>query len=148
MTVSKLIKIMAGLAITSLGLAAPAQADARQDQDFYWLLTDPNQDHPMVIWNFALVRSLGIATCQREDAGDTPYAAAKALEHPNGPYTWDVANDVASAAETIYCSWHHTDAPNSVNTSNPVYPPPAYPPQVWYPERSPEMPPPGAGPNW
>jgi hypothetical protein len=150
MTVSKLIKIMAGLASASVGLAAPAQADADQDQRFYRLLTDPDQDHPMVIWNFALVRSLGIATCQREDGGDTPYEATEALEHPNGPYNFDDADNVASAARTIYCSWHQAglNAPHWVTTSNPVNPPPVYPPQAWYPERSPEMPPPGAGPNW
>jgi hypothetical protein len=105
--VSRLIKIAAGLAFASVGLAAPAHADANQDQRFYRLLTDPDQSHPMVIWNFALMRSLGILSCQREDAGETPYQATKDLQYPNGPYnTFEDANSVSSAAETIYCPWH------------------------------------------
>jgi hypothetical protein len=52
LAMSKLIKIMVGLAFVSIGLATPAQADANQDQDFYRLLTQPNQKHPMVITHF------------------------------------------------------------------------------------------------
>jgi hypothetical protein len=146
---SKLIKIMAGLAFASVGLAAPAHADAKQDQEFYRLLTEPDQDHPMVIWNFVGVGLQGIAACQREDAGETPYQALKDLQS-DGPYTFDDAMSITTAAETIYCPWHNSgpSTPNPAGISAPVYPPPIYPPQAWYPERSPEMPPPGAGPNW
>jgi hypothetical protein len=133
------ISFMAGLAFAGVGLAAPAQADANQDQSFYRLLTDADQDHPMVIWNFGLVRSLGIATCQREDAGETPYQAVNDLVHPNGPYTFDYANSVASSASTIYCNWHDAGltSPNWASAPTPVYPPPMYPPQAWNPESPP-----------
>lgn len=136
---SKLLKIMTGLAFVSVGLAAPVQADAAQDEEFYRLLTEPNQDHPMVIWDFPLVRSQGIAACQRQDAGETPYQAVKDLEYPNGPYSSDDANSITSTAEVIYCPWHDDGSGQRVDESRPVYPPPAYPPLAWYP---PPLPPP------
>jgi hypothetical protein len=141
------ITIMAGLAFASVGLAAPAQADMNQDQDFYRLVTEPNQDHPMVIWNFALVRSWGIASCQQMDAGETPYQALKDLQYPNGPYTFDIANDVSSAAGTIYCPWHDAglDAPGWATTPTPISWRPVYPPLAWLP--APAYPPPGSGSN-
>jgi hypothetical protein len=122
--------------VAAVGLAASAQADAGQDQDFYRLLTEPDQDHPMVIWNFPLVRAQGIAACQREDAGETPMQAAYDLDQRyGGPYIFDFANDITSSAETIYCRWHTAPAPagNWVNTSAPVYPRPVYPPPMWSP---------------
>jgi hypothetical protein len=152
MTMSKLIKIVGlgfagvGLGFAGVGLAAPAHADAKQDQEFYRLLTEPDQDHPMVIWNFALVRSWGIGACELEDAGVTPYQATKDLQSPNGPYiTFDDANNVASSAETIYCPWHHAGMPGSglVNASAPVFPRPVYPPLAWLPSPAyPSYPPP------
>ena len=115
---------------------SPARADASQDQEFYRLLTEPDQTHPMQIWNFPAVRSQGIEACRLEDAGESPYEATKSLEQPNGPYTWDAANNVASSAEVVYCPWHAAPQGGGsswVDTSNPVYPPPAYPPLAWYP---------------
>jgi hypothetical protein len=102
---------------------------AKQDHDFYWLLTEPDQDHPMVIWNFPLLRSQGIAACEREDAGETPYQALKDLQFPHGVYTFDEANAITSAAEVVYCPWHgaSVSTPEWVNTSDPVYPRPVYP---------------------
>ena len=61
-----LIKIASGLTIATIGLAAPAHADTTQDENFYRLLA-----HDGVVSNFPLVRSQGIAACQREDAGET-----------------------------------------------------------------------------
>lgn len=141
---SKLIKIIVGLAFVSVGLAAPAQADANQDQRFYRLLTDPDQDHPLVILNFALVRSQGIAACQRVDAGETPYHALKDMQYPNGPYTFDEANDISSTAETIYCPWHQVSlsAPDWATTPDPVSWQPVYPPLAWYPTPPPPPRPP------
>lgn len=83
----------------------------------------------MVIWNFPLVRSQGIAACQRQDAGETPHQALKDLQYPNGPYAFDEANDITSAAEVIYCPWHGASVsdPDWVNTSAPVDPRPVYP---------------------
>lgn len=88
LAMGKLIKIV-GVAVATVGLAAlgqapPAYASAAQDQEFYWLLTEPDQDTPMVIWDFPLVRSQGIAVCQREDAGETLYQALKDLQNPTG----------------------------------------------------------------
>jgi hypothetical protein len=133
---SKLIKIMAGLAFVSIGLAAPAQADVYQDREFYRLLTEPDQEHPMVIWNFPEIRSEAIATCEREDAGETPYQALKDLQYPDGPYTFDVANDISSSADTMYCP-SHTDPAlpyGGTRMSTPLFPLPIYPPLAWYPE--------------
>jgi hypothetical protein len=144
------ITIMAGLAFVSVGLATPAMADVGQDQDFYRLLTEPGRNS-MVIWNFPLVRSQGIAVCQRNDGGETPYQAFKDIQSPNGPYTLDDAISIATAAETIYCPWHGTGSePGWASTPTPISWRPVYPPLAWYPEsRSrPEMPPPGAGANW
>lgn len=149
MAASKLFTIIAGLAFVTVGLAAPAQADAQQDREFYRLLTDPDQDRPMAIWDFAGMRSQGIEVCQREDAGETPMEATYHLDRRHGgPYVFDDANSIASSAETVYCPWHSSHVPNWLDTSNPLYPPPVYPPIAWYPERNPEMPPPEAGPNW
>ncbi len=134
-----LIKITAGAAVVTAGLgsllaAAPAQADAQQDQNFYWLLTRPDGDN-LTITNFPLVRAQGIAACQRQDAGEPPYQALKDLQYPRGPYTFDIANSITSAAEAVYCPWHIGPAGESdwVNTSAPVNPRPTYPPIAWYP---------------
>ncbi|BBX84169.1 DUF732 domain-containing protein [Mycolicibacterium aubagnense] len=86
---STLIKITAGAAVVAAGLgnllaAAPAQADAQQDQGFYWLLTRPDGDN-LTITNFPLVRAQGIAACQRQDAGEPPYQTLKELQYPRGP---------------------------------------------------------------
>jgi hypothetical protein len=134
--VIKLITVMAGLAVVSVGLATPAQADANQDQEFYRLLTEPNQDHPMVIWDFAGIRSQGIASCQQEDAGATPMRALYFLDRRyGGQYTFDEANNITSAAGVIYCPWHDAPVPAGdwAHTSDPVYPPPVYPALAWYP---------------
>jgi predicted lipoprotein with Yx(FWY)xxD motif len=123
--------------IALLVTASPARADETQDQEFYRLLTDPDQTHPMTIWNFAEVRSEAIASCQRQDAGESPYRATTDLERPSGPYTFDDANNITSSAATIYCPWHNAPPPPEdgswVNASAPVYPPPVYPRLAWYP---------------
>lgn len=135
------IRIVAGIACASASLVVPgplAHADLGQDQEFYRLLTERDQDHPMVIWNFGEVRSEGIGACEREDNGEAPFQALKELEYPNGPYSFDNANNITSAAETVYCPWH--GAPigqtNWSETSAPVYPRPLYPTISWYPAPS------------
>jgi hypothetical protein len=143
----KVSTFAAGLFFATVGMAAAAHADAKQDQDFYRLLTEPDQDRPMVIWNFVEVRSEGIAVCRREDAGAPPYESMKELERPNGPYAFDDANNIASSAETIYCPWHgppaHSEDPSWINVSAPVNPIPDYPPIAWYPTPPPYYPPGG-----
>jgi hypothetical protein len=133
--------IMAGLAFASVGLAGPAHADAGQDQEFYRLLTmaDPDSPRtaPMAVPNFPLARSQGITGCQSEDAGETPYQSVKDLQQ-NGPYAFDDANNIMSAADTIYCPSHtdHRRFPGQmggIEISSPVYPLPVYPLLAWYP---------------
>jgi hypothetical protein len=137
---SKLIKIagvaVATVGLAALGLAAPAHASVAQDQEFYSLLTT-DRYAPMVIWNFPLVRSQGIASCAREDAGATPMQATYDLDQRyGGPYTFDMANNITSSAGTIYCPWHNPPARGGdswTTTSAPVYPQPVYPPLMWSP---------------
>ena len=144
---SKLIKIMAGLAFVIVGVATPglhAHADATQDQDFYRLVVNDG----WVVYDFPLLRSQGIASCQQMDAGATPMQAVYSLDgRYGGPYPFDLANSVSSAAGTIYCHWHDTSLgePNWPYTPTPVYPLPVYPPLAWYPP-PPPSPPPGYHP--
>ena len=112
-------------AIGTVGLAAPARADATQDEGFYMLLSRDG-----VVYDFPLVRMQGIAACQREDAGDTPYQAAQNMQHPNGPYTFKEASNITAAANVIYCPWRPV---GQWNASTRMYPPPVYPPLVWNP---------------
>jgi len=133
------ITIMAGLALAfvSVGLAAPAQADANQDYDFYRLLTDPDQKHPMAIFHWPLVRSQGIASCRAADAGETPLEAAEDLDlRHGGPFRWDEANHISSAAGIVYCPWHDQGLgtnPNWATTPTPADWHPVYSPLAWYP---------------
>jgi len=112
------------------------------DARFYWLLTRPDQERPLVVWNFPLVRSQAITTCQRRDTGQSPMQALYALDQRyGGPYSFDDANSITSAAETIYCPWHNAPMPagNWANTSAPMYPMPVYPPLAWSPTAAPYM---------
>jgi len=75
-----------------------------QDATFYRLLTAP-QDANMTISNFGLVRSQGLEACQREDQGVDGLDAVHALM-AEGPYSFDAANAIVSAAEVAYCPDH------------------------------------------
>lgn len=121
-------------------LSAPTSyASVDQDQRFYALLTKPNQDHPMVISNFPVVRAQGIQLCQQEDAGATPMQAVHQLNRENGgPYVFDDASSISSAATVIYCSWHGSwpdtpGGPQGLTESRPIDPQPIYPPLMWSP---------------
>jgi hypothetical protein len=137
-------KILAGIAIAALAIlpgalamAPTASASASQDAEFYRLLTT-DQDHPMVIWDFPGIRSQGIATCQREDAGETPMQALYYLDRRyGGPYTFDDANNISSTADVVYCPWHDANVsdPNWPNESTPVSPQ-VHPPIMWQPSVS------------
>jgi hypothetical protein len=130
--------VHAVLLAVGVTLAAPAHADAAQDQEFYEFLTEQDTDNPreqpMVVTNFSLVRSQGITACQQEDAGTTPYQAVKNLQAA-GPYAFEDANNIASTAETIYCPWHGNGSePDWTTTPTPVFPLPVYPPLAWSPQ--------------
>ncbi len=143
---SRVMSLAAGLVlmVAMLGralLSAPtSHASVHQDQEFYFLLTEPNQDHPMVISDFPLVRSQGIQACQREDSGETPMQVTDNLDRRyGGPYLFDDASNITSTAEVIYCPWHLSmpvsegGGGQGVTESCPVNPPPVYPPLMWSP---------------
>jgi hypothetical protein len=133
------LAILAELLGHALLSAPTSHASVDQDQDFYWLLTEPNQSHPMVIWNFPLVRSQGIQVCQQADAGATPMQALYQLDRDyGGPYVFEDASSISAAAHVIYCPWHGSwsDAPGGPQggrESRPIYPRPVYPPLMWSP---------------
>lgn len=68
-TLAGLDVTLAALSGTALGASAPSQASVTRDQHFDWRLTDPNQDSPLVIWNFSLVRAQGVGLCQARTRG-------------------------------------------------------------------------------
>jgi hypothetical protein len=125
--------VLAVPAITVV-LAAPAQADEKQDAEFYRLLTTDEQ-HPMTVWDFPGIRGQGIAVCEKEDRGEPPHLAVKDLQYPNGPYSYDDAVSIATSAETVYCPSHTDESlPGGGRMmSTPIYPPPTYPPIMWTP---------------
>ncbi|MCV7303020.1 DUF732 domain-containing protein [Mycobacterium barrassiae] len=128
--------IVVGFAMfgAAIALAVPANAAVEQDQQFHRLLTRPNQDDPMVIWDFSLVRAQGIGVCQRQDAGLTAMQALYDLdERYGGPYPFELASSISSAANVIYCPWHTSSVTGGVDVSRPVYPRPIYPPLMWSP---------------
>lgn len=71
------------------------------DAEFFRLLTRPNQDHPMVIWDFPGVKGQGLWACQRMNV-EAPYLATKELQSSAG-YAWDDATSITSAAVVAYC---------------------------------------------
>jgi hypothetical protein len=131
--------ILAALLGHALLSAPTSHASVYQDQEFYWLLTDPNQERPMVIWDFPLVRSQGIQNCQQMDFGETRMQALYHLDRRyGGPYIFDDANSIVSSATVIYCSWHGglpdtPGGPQDPNESRPISPRPVYPPLMWSP---------------
>lgn len=134
------LAILAALLGHALLSAPTSHASVEQDQEFYWLLAEPDQDHPMVIWDFPLVRSQGIGVCQGEDAGETPLDAAYDLDRRyGGPYTFEDASNITSSADVIYCPWHLSvpvsqgGAGQGVTESRPIIPLPVYPPLMWSP---------------
>jgi hypothetical protein len=100
---SALWAAVAAVALISAPVAS-AEPGAFSDDDttFFRLLSDPDQDHPMKIWNFPLIRYQGLEHCARESQGmrgiDSIYELQK-----EGPYTFDDALSIASAADVAYC---------------------------------------------
>jgi hypothetical protein len=89
-----------GVCLPTAGAPWSAPVSAGPDADFYRLLTDPDQSHPMVIWNFPLVKGQALWACQRTNWED-PYLATKDLQASG--YTFDDASSISSSAITIYC---------------------------------------------
>lgn len=127
--------VVAGLAIFgAVALAVPSNATVAQDQQFHRLLTRPDQENPMLIWDLSLVRSQGVGVCQRQDSGLTAMQALYELDQRyGGGYPFEIASSISSAANVIYCPWHSSTSTGGVGVSRPVYPRPVYPPLMWSP---------------
>jgi hypothetical protein len=108
---SKLASLLCAalLAVAVVTAGAPA-ADADpgaysgQDETFYRLLTEPSStgEPGLTLTDFALVRTQGLIACQRQDNGMDGLDAVYTLQS-DGPYSFDVANSIVSAAEVAYC---------------------------------------------
>ncbi len=97
----------AGIAMAALISVAPAHAEPGgyldQDETFHRLLITPDDSGTvMVITNFALLRAQGLEACQVIENGYGGYAATKRLQ-AEGPYLFDTASLIVSAASVAYC---------------------------------------------
>jgi hypothetical protein len=102
------LMLLGCLAAVGLALApqAGANSDPNADADFYRLLTEPDQSHPIVIWNFPLVKAQGLHACQLDNIpGARTLDVIDALAVA-GPYTWEDAESIVSSAFVIYCPWN------------------------------------------
>jgi hypothetical protein len=132
----KLTTYLAALAVAATVYAPAGHADIQQDQEFYRFLTERNQDHPLIVTDFAVVRANGIRSCQLMDEGATPMQALHSIEIPNGPYNFDTANDISSAAGVVYCPWHGSNISSAswAETPTPLNGSFEYPPLAWLPD--------------
>ncbi|MEN3220706.1 DUF732 domain-containing protein [Mycolicibacterium porcinum] len=101
---------MALLAGSAVALAPTATSDpaafSAGDETFYRLLTEGDEEDPgLTITNFPLIRAQGLLACQRQDDGMDGLDAVHLLQ-AEGPYSFDVANSIVSAAVVTYCRQH------------------------------------------
>lgn len=95
----------AALAAVPIAKAEPG-AFSSQDETFFRLLTGGTDDTPgLAITNYPLVRTQGLITCQRRSAGIYGLDTIHMLQ-AEGPYSFDVANSISSAAAVAYCPEH------------------------------------------
>jgi hypothetical protein len=71
------------------------------DATFFRLLTEPDQDRPMVIWDYPGMKGQALWACQQM-AYLPPYNVSKELQ-ANFGYVFDDAVSITSAAITAYC---------------------------------------------
>lgn len=94
---------------TSFSPSASADPGAYsgQDETFFRLLTEPDEDGGpgLTLTNPALVRAQGLIACQRGDNGMRSLDVIYRLQ-AEGPYSFDVANAIVSAAHVAYCPEH------------------------------------------
>lgn len=89
-------------ALAPLANSDPAAFSAG-DETFYRLLTEGDDEDPgLTITNFPLIRAQGLQACQRQDDGMDGLDAVHLLQE-EGPYSFDVANSIVSAAAVAYC---------------------------------------------
>jgi hypothetical protein len=88
------------------------------DQHFANLLTTSDDpDDNIVIMDFSLVKAQGLRACQQETNGMDHVTVRDQLA-ASGGYAWEQANNITSAADTIYCPW------NGPPEASPAPPPP------------------------
>jgi hypothetical protein len=88
------------------------------DEHFAYLLThndDPR--HNIVIMDIPTVKAQGLRACQQETNGMDHVTVRDQLA-ASGGYAWEQANNITSAADTIYCPW------NGPPEASPAPPPP------------------------
>jgi hypothetical protein len=95
------------LIVVALAAAPVAYADpgaySSQDETFFRLLTEGSDANPgITVSNPPLVRAQGLLVCQRASQGMDTFDALHFLMS-EGPYPFDVASDIASAAIVAYC---------------------------------------------
>lgn len=74
-----------------------------QDDTYYRLLTKPNEYFGgFVVSDFALIRAQGLRACAMLDSGAVASDAIHDLQ-VLGPYSFDAANRIVSAAFVAYC---------------------------------------------
>jgi hypothetical protein len=102
--------IVGGLAALAIGLAGAPVAHAEGDSTFHRLLAKDFDaggvtGEEIVDRHWELLRSQGLRACQLEDNGwgslDVIYQLMR-----EGPYIFDQANGIHSAAAVAYCPWH------------------------------------------
>jgi len=77
------------------------------DESFYRLLTDTSNGTygTLFVMDFGLVKAQGLRACQLETNGMSNLNATYDLQYVGG-YTFEQANGITSAADTIYCPWN------------------------------------------
>jgi hypothetical protein len=81
-------------------------AYSSEDETFYRLITEGSDDTPgMILTNPPLVRAQGLLACQRMSDGVDDLDAVYMLMD-EGPYSFDTASSITSAAVVAYCREH------------------------------------------
>jgi hypothetical protein len=106
------MRLLGGIALIFAALVAAPIANSEpgayssQDETFYRLLTEGTDNvPPITLTNPPLVRVQGLLACQRHDNGVDGLEVVHMLM-ADGPYSFDVANSITSAAEVAYCPEH------------------------------------------
>jgi hypothetical protein len=104
-------RLIVGLAALAICLAGAPMAGADGgDRTFHMLLSDDFDaggvtGEEIVNRHWGLLRNQGLRACQLEDSGwrslDVVYQLMR-----EGPYIFDQANGIHSAAAVAYCPWH------------------------------------------
>jgi hypothetical protein len=83
------------------GAAWSAAVSTPADAEFFRLLTEPNQQHPMVVWDYNGMKSQGLWSCEQMDYLP-PHKVSEELQ-ARGGYVSDDAISITSSAIAAYC---------------------------------------------